>query len=320
MFMTTEGSMLQTASEPPELIPTWTSASESNYSTPSEVSSRQKYLRPASQNPMEWQTSASLLSAYPAVSRQGISTTGGLEAMAVPYYVSSAFPGSPELVSHISASLPSYEALLSEPLLSTAFPDGQTQVLLDPAIAEMHRRSSSVRSPPPSSSASISRQVADTLVTPAPLHPRIDPLAQARHKELVVEVLGVHGASPQWRVDVANGHGIPTGPSLANSGSFGLGMGFFTSLPRSIRNAIPTYINVYWERFHVNYPIVHRRSFEEAGEESLRCAMAAIATQFMTGKEDRIRGSQLHEYAWQEAKRVSNHICFTCGAAPSNGY
>ncbi|KAJ0301135.1 hypothetical protein COL516b_007908 [Colletotrichum fioriniae] len=76
------------------------------------------------------------------------------------------------------------------------------------------------------------------------------------------------------------------------------------SLPMSICRAIPGYLDVYWERFHPHFPIVHRRTFEAAAEqcEVLRCAMAAVATQYLSGKEDRIRGDQLHEYAWQQSR------------------
>ncbi|KAM0287225.1 hypothetical protein ACHAQH_000539 [Verticillium albo-atrum] len=75
--------------------------------------------------------------------------------------------------------------------------------------------------------------------------------------------------------------------------------------PASAYRAIPYYIEVYWDKFHHLFPIVHRRTFEEAVEQSdvLRCAMAAVATQYLAGKEDRIRGNQLHEYAWQQARR-----------------
>lgn len=310
IFVTTQGlssSALQTALDPPELIHTggyssWTS--DSTYSTTSEMPSRQRFWRHPHQNSIEWSADANLLSTYPNVARQEISTSGRLETMATPYFVSTAFPVSPQLVPHIAASHASYS---SEPLISTGFADEQAQALLDPAIASMHQRSSSVRSTPPPTSTSTSGQVADTLVTPAPLHPRIDPMAQARHKELVMEVLSADGGSPQWNGESTGGSGIPTGPGLSGLNGCGIGgIGTVTSLPRSVQNAIPTYIDLYWERFHIHYPVVHRRSFEGSGEEVLRYAMAAIATQFMNGKEDRIRGSQLHEYAWQEAKRVSD--------------
>lgn len=76
-------------------------------------------------------------------------------------------------------------------------------------------------------------------------------------------------------------------------------------LPAAIRTAIPGYLDVYWEKVHPVLPIVHRQSFEAEPEDVLRCAMAAVATQHLDTKEDRNRGNQLHEHAWQEAKRVS---------------
>jgi hypothetical protein len=79
-------------------------------------------------------------------------------------------------------------------------------------------------------------------------------------------------------------------------------------LPRQVLAAVPSYIEVYWQCFHKLYPIVHRSSFESAGEDVLRCAMAAVATQYLDTKEDRLRGNQLHEHAWQELKRVSEDV------------
>ncbi|KAK2035868.1 hypothetical protein LZ31DRAFT_619715 [Colletotrichum somersetense] len=75
--------------------------------------------------------------------------------------------------------------------------------------------------------------------------------------------------------------------------------------PANVCKAIPAYLEVYWEKFHRCFPIVHRRTFEDAAEQVdvLRCAMAAVATQYMSAKEDRIRGNQLHEYAWHQARR-----------------
>ncbi|RYP03404.1 hypothetical protein DL764_005163 [Monosporascus ibericus] len=74
-------------------------------------------------------------------------------------------------------------------------------------------------------------------------------------------------------------------------------------LSRPVRNAIPEYLELYWKRCDAHFPLVHRRCVNSTGE-LLRCAMAAMATQFLPGKEDRIRGNQLHEFAWQEVKRV----------------
>ncbi|OLN86493.1 Zinc finger protein klf1-like protein 3 [Colletotrichum chlorophyti] len=54
------------------------------------------------------------------------------------------------------------------------------------------------------------------------------------------------------------------------------------SMPANICKAIPAYLDVYWEKVHHIFPIVHRRTFEAAGEhiDVLRCAMAAVATQY----------------------------------------
>ena len=112
------------------------------------------------------------------------------------------------------------------------------------------------------------------------------------------------GSSPNWGSN-SPGTSILAMPGLGSMGACMPGMAMVMPLQRAVRSAIPSYLEVYWTRFHDVYPIVHRRSVEGAGEDVLRCAMAAIATQFYDGKEDRVRGNQLHEYAWQEAKRVS---------------
>ncbi|KAI1081124.1 hypothetical protein F5B20DRAFT_579503 [Whalleya microplaca] len=75
------------------------------------------------------------------------------------------------------------------------------------------------------------------------------------------------------------------------------------NLPQPVRNAIPKYLDVYWKRFDTLYPLVHRKSFETAASEVLRCAMAAVGTQFLQSKEDRIQGNYLHEFARDEVKR-----------------
>ncbi|KAF9882309.1 C2H2 finger domain-containing protein [Colletotrichum karsti] len=76
--------------------------------------------------------------------------------------------------------------------------------------------------------------------------------------------------------------------------------------PANVYKAIPNYLEVYWDKVHHLFPVVHRRTFEAAAEQIdvLRCAMAAVATQYMGTKEDRIRGNQLHEYAWQQSRRI----------------
>ncbi|KAF5025236.1 hypothetical protein F66182_2702 [Fusarium sp. NRRL 66182] len=82
------------------------------------------------------------------------------------------------------------------------------------------------------------------------------------------------------------------------------------SLPETVSEAIPTYLDVYWEKVHPKIPIVHKHTFGEIfdGEEEhlevLQCAMAALATQFIPEADDRVKGAQLHAYAWQKSKVV----------------
>lgn len=119
-----------------------------------------------------------------------------------------------------------------------------------------------------------------------------------------VSIYGGDVSSPSWP---SNSPGdVLTGSALAGVGGCGSGgMTVVAPLPRSARNSIPSYLDVYWEKFHALYPFIHRGMVEGVGEDALRCAMAAIATQFLDNKDDRIRGNQLHEFASQEAKRVS---------------
>lgn len=89
-----------------------------------------------------------------------------------------------------------------------------------------------------------------------------------------------------------------------------------TSLSGEARKTIPAYINVYWDKVHPTYPIIHRSTFDdedrsrtpnsEVGEqkELRRCAMAAIATQFLEDKIHRIHGDELYAHAWYKATEV----------------
>lgn len=153
--------------------------------------------------------------------------------------------------------------------------------ILDPSLplyGEDHQypypQFSSVRSPtPPNTSSSV--QSAESLVTiaPAPQGPR-----------------------------------VPIGRFKAQAAFLGhLSQASFltaVTLPKATRDAIPQLLDVYWKRFDNLFPLVHRRKFETAPDEILRAAMAAMGSQFLDGKDDRIRGNQLHEWAWQEVKRV----------------
>lgn len=72
---------------------------------------------------------------------------------------------------------------------------------------------------------------------------------------------------------------------------------------REALSLIPAYLDVYWDRVHPMYPIIHRATFEDGSGvdaehvQVLQCATAAVATQFLPHREHRINGSQLHAYA-----------------------
>lgn len=298
--------------EPPELDPSWTS--EDSYSTHSELPRTQ---RRQPQPAVNWSTTDTLLSAgFPGGDPHEISASGGTDLTAAPYYLNTPFSVSPHLA---SAPQPSYGPLLSEPMMAS-FAEEQIQ-LLGPMISGhrgIHQGQPSVRSSSPSISMSVSGQAADTLVTPAPLH-RIEPMARvSRQKELAVGgsavdltvgVLGSDANIATWTCGSPAGAGLTSGPGLAGLHGGGLGRGPALARPTdAILNAVPSYIEIYWKHAHRALPIVHRPSFEMEGEEALRYAMAALATQHLNSMEDRIRGSQLHEYAWQEAKRVSRQL------------
>lgn len=80
-------------------------------------------------------------------------------------------------------------------------------------------------------------------------------------------------------------------------------------LSRAARTAIPNYLGVYWSR--VSYPVIHRASFDELCRdghptpfELLKCAMGALATQYLEDKEHRACGYELQTFAWQELEPV----------------
>jgi hypothetical protein len=112
---------------------------------------------------------------------------------------------------------------------------------------------------------------------------------------------------PSGRIFGLSGCGSqpPDGGSLLN-----------TELPVSLNaaasEAVPEYLKVYWDKVHPNYPIIHKHTFGKATVaaaehiEVLRYAMAAVATQYLADKDDRMKGAQLHAYAWQKSKLVSD--------------
>ncbi|KAI0400475.1 hypothetical protein F4802DRAFT_619854 [Xylaria palmicola] len=80
---------------------------------------------------------------------------------------------------------------------------------------------------------------------------------------------------------------------------------FLTALVPSAAalNAIPRYLEVYWKRFDTLFPLVHRRSVETCTDPVLRCAVAAVGSQFLQSKEDRLNSHILHGFASQEVRR-----------------
>ena len=118
------------------------------------------------------------------------------------------------------------------------------------------------------------------------------------------------GADSSYHND---GVGYENGNLLAVSLPIGNGCGFpGATVPMSLMNppldAIPGYLEVYWERVHPLLPVVHRASFENAPENVLRYAMAAVATQFLDNEEDRVKGTEMHDIAWREVKKVSRTL------------
>ncbi|KAI6379420.1 hypothetical protein MCOR25_002004 [Pyricularia grisea] len=75
-------------------------------------------------------------------------------------------------------------------------------------------------------------------------------------------------------------------------------------LPRHIHNAMPTYEDVYWDNLDPEYPFIHRRMSDEAGDDVLRSAMAAVGAQCLDGLEHRVRSNILHKHAWEEVRRI----------------
>ncbi|CEI66905.1 hypothetical protein FVEN_g8554 [Fusarium venenatum] len=80
------------------------------------------------------------------------------------------------------------------------------------------------------------------------------------------------------------------------------------SLSSAASEAIPRYLEVYWDQVHPRKPIIHKHTFQDVPEEEtehkhvLQCAMAALATQFIPNADDRMKGAELHAYAWQKSK------------------
>ncbi|KAM3511393.1 hypothetical protein MY11210_004943 [Beauveria gryllotalpidicola] len=84
------------------------------------------------------------------------------------------------------------------------------------------------------------------------------------------------------------------------------------ALSQSVRDAVPVYLEVYWNKVHPMYPIIHRYTFEKALESAsdaadvLQCAMAAVATQFLGHEDHRMNGSELHFHATCKLEAASS--------------
>lgn len=91
-----------------------------------------------------------------------------------------------------------------------------------------------------------------------------------------------------------------------------------TSLSEEARKTIPTYINVYWNKVHPTCPLIHKPTFDDEEtsrsrnsdmyeqKELRKCAMAAIATQFLEDKVHRVYGDELCGHAWYQSIEVSS--------------
>lgn len=154
--------------------------------------------------------------------------------------------------------------------------------------------SSTVRSLSPTQPQMAVAQSSETLVTaPTPLSTDrlIEPPCQGWQQQGLKTTSGVLAPAAATTMVAAN--------SLTAPG-----------LTQTIRQAIPRYVEVFWEKVAPIYPIVHRTSLEVAvtipeHRELLASAMAAVATQYLDSPDDRVNGSQLHAYAWSHAKQVS---------------
>ncbi|RYP64861.1 hypothetical protein DL771_008576 [Monosporascus sp. 5C6A] len=243
-----------------DLSPWQSSASDSNFSTPSDASQTRiltSYGSPTS----DW-TGPGMVPSYQAATSQELrSPSVSLEASsATLQYMVNPFSSSPQPATP-------FGHMMDVPM---PFQD-EHNTMLD--HVHHHQPYSSVRSlSPPTILSSV--QTAEHLVTASISLPGTPPMV-GRFKGAAL--LGpLSGAAPL----------------IAAIG-----------LSRPVREAIPEYLELYWKRCDPHFPVVHRRGVNSTGE-LLRCAMAAMATQFLPGKEDRIKGNQLHEFAWQEVKRV----------------
>lgn len=85
-----------------------------------------------------------------------------------------------------------------------------------------------------------------------------------------------------------------------------------TTLRQSVREAIPSYLEVFWAEVGPDFPIIHKATFDAECQHNtevidvLCCSLAAVGTQFLDLDDHRTNGSQLHVYVGHKLKQVCN--------------
>jgi hypothetical protein len=311
--------------EPHDASPWPSSASDSTYSTPvSDVSRNPRTWTRGHRSPTGDWASSQRLSPYPSAAsrapQSSAQTIEGIPTVQPPLFMHS--------YSNPQPSEHGYGSTLNVPS-SIGYSSAST------GHHHQHRHSNSVSSAhnrtPPLSTSSHGHEA--LLVSAPGLSGHLDSMANLdRRKEVLMEThqdpLGSHPG--MGALDILDGlavAGYGAGSSAASPGAdnashssgiiaeldLALGGGcampsplsMTIPLPGPVLAAIPRYMEIYWSQVDPVLPLVHRQSFEAAPEDVLKCAMAAVATQHLDNREDRTRGNQLHEFAWQEVKRVS---------------
>ncbi len=354
IYVVTQLPSLHHSNDVPELhdaSPLPSSASDSTYSTPvSEVPRNPRWV-PGLRSPTDWST-PQRLSPYPGTAPRGLQSSGpgmdGIPSLQAPLFMSSY--SSPQPSDHTF-----HGATLNVPS-SVAYSAPSTSHFHHPSLSasssatfrpHRHRHSnslSSVRSrTPPSGTSS---HGSETLLVSAPsLSNNLDTMASIGRRKgsildahdhvlvpngtmssldvlgaLAVDYSGSSCAASPGTDSASHGSGIA--PVLTLSLGGGCSMperpSLISTLPGPIRAALPRYLDLYWKLADPCLPLIHRQSTNNTVQEDvLRFAMAAVATQHLGNGEDRLRGNQLHEQAWQELKRVSDQSrCFRCGMGP----
>ncbi|KAK4191131.1 hypothetical protein QBC35DRAFT_36200 [Podospora australis] len=304
-------------SEQRDVSPWPSSASDSTYSTPVSDISRhpRSWVRPSPHQPSQ------LLPPYPNPPPQrSLRSPGtGIDTMMVPAttsYMNSYTP--------TSSMQPTYGGVYDMQPLSFS---GAGHLMGHPVSglgnSHHHQQGNQITSarsltPPPNSSARGNGVVATSHFAPST---RIDPVMNQksmlmeahRGAQSMMDNIGVIGDLGPYNQlgDISPGgddgshvEGLNLVVSSGMGGCLPMSTAMSIPLQAPIRAAIPKYLETYWSRIHPTLPVVHKQSFEAEPEDVLKCAMAAVATQCLDTKEDRNRGNQLHEYAWQEVKRA----------------